>query len=262
MNPYLSDEGMGKLYENSAVLAGINPALGHYYEYRVGSGENQTRKDYLEVLRTARSHLTLHPDKPKLFEVGYGTGHFLLEAAERGWEVDGIDTSGENCRMLIQKRGLTVRHGTFSDFDPPKNHYHLVALWDVIEHTIHPRDFVRKAYEMLLPGGLLVLATPNIHGLLNRVAESLYQISAGRVAFALRQLYVTEHVGYFSEPTLKKLVKDAGFNVKSKFLTETDLERYAFSDYLKVGLKAFFLAARILQMQNRIVLIAERPLDR
>jgi 2-polyprenyl-3-methyl-5-hydroxy-6-metoxy-1,4-benzoquinol methylase len=132
-------------------------------------------------------------------------------------------------------------------------------MWDVVEHTGEPRRFVKKAYEMLSPGGLLVLATPNVGGLLNKVSELLYRFSLGRIDFAVKRLYVLEHAGYFSDKTLRRLVEGEGFVYKKTFLTETDLERYRWGPLLKVCLKGFFVVARILRMQNRVIVIAQKP---
>lgn len=259
MSPYLSDKGMGFLYENSEILSQVNPHLDGYYEYDASGTESRTQRDHTEVLERAE-RLFPAGTNPKLFEVGYGSGVFLLGAAGRGWQVDGIDTSGENSRKLAEERGMKVRHGSFSEFTPPRGGYQLVALWDVIEHTIDPRQFVRKAFEMLDPGGLLMLATPNIGGLLNTFSEMLYRITFGKVRFAVQKLYVLEHVGYFDPATLKRLVEAEGFEFQEQFLTETDLDRYRFSPFLKPFLKIFFALARVLKKENRLVLFARKPL--
>lgn len=258
-NPYLNEEGMGLLYTNSEILSEVNPHLENYYEYKVGEGMNQTRKDYLRVLDSCRSFLGFHSSKPTLFEVGYGTGSFLLEAVHKGWNVDGVDTSEENQQLLVNNENLNVQSGSFSTFSADESNYDVVALWDVIEHTIDPSSFVKKAKLLLNHGGLLVLATPNIGGLLNKVAEFLYNISFGALKVGVKQLYVPEHVGYFSPKTLKKLVVDQGFIVKEVVLTETDLQRYGFSPLLKVGLSILFFFARLLRMQNRVIIIAQKP---
>ncbi len=258
MNPYLSTEGMGILYENSEILSQINPALGKYYEYQTDRTNSRTIRDYRMVLDFVSKNLTSLKEKPKLFEVGYGTGGFLLEAIRYGFEVDGIETSKENSEHLMQHYGLNVKCGTFDDYTPIKGAYQMVALWDVIEHTIDPHSYIKKAYEMLAPGGLLVLATPNISGLLNKVAESLFFMSMGIIKSAVKQLYVFEHIGYYNPETLGKLVSMEGFKFEKLFFTETDLERYQFSSNLKSFLKAFFWAARRLNLQNRIILVTRK----
>ena len=93
MNPHLSNEVMMILYENSEILVQINPALEKYYEYQTDQKMNHTIMDQQMVLGFAGKNLPTSANKPKLFEVGYGNGNFLLEAIRYGWEVDGIETS-------------------------------------------------------------------------------------------------------------------------------------------------------------------------
>ena len=258
MNPYLSDQGMKILYENSEILSQINPALEKYYEYRTDRKINRTIMDYQMVLEFLGKNLPLSADKPKLFEIGYGNGSFLLEAIRYGWEADGIETSKQNNESLKTNYGIYSQCGTFDDFKPPRSQYQMVAFWDVIEHTMHPRSYVKKAWEMLEPGGLLVLATPNIAGLLNQLAEGFYFLSMGKIKSAIKQLYIFEHVGYYTPKTLTQLVLMEGFELKKIFLTETDLERYKFSPLLRFCLRIFFFIARLLHLQNRMILIAQK----
>ncbi len=260
MNPYLSNQGMRILYENSETLSQINPALERYYEYQTNLKISRTLMDYKKVLEFVSKKLPSSASKPKLFEVGYGNGSFLLEAIRSGWEVDGIETSKQNSESLKKEYGLNVQCGTFDDFEPPRERYQMVALWDVIEHTMHPRPYVKKAYDMLVPGGLLVLSTPNISGLLNQVAERLYFLSMGRIKSAIKQLYVFEHVGYYTPQTLGRLVSMEEFEIKKKIFAETDLERYEFSPVLKLCLWIFFFIAKLMNRQNRMILIAQKKI--
>ena len=38
--------------------------------------------------------------------------------------------------------------------------------WNVIEHVLDPKDFVKKAYELLKPGGIFISEVPNGNSLL------------------------------------------------------------------------------------------------
>lgn len=260
MNPYLSEKGMSLLYENSEILSQVNPALERYYEYS-DMHNSRTLRDYQTVLNYAKQNFGEN-EKLKLFEVGYGTGGFLLEAIKSEWQVDGIETSRQNSEYLQSKYGLQVRCGTFDDFEAVQTDYQMVALWDVIEHTMNPRTYLKKAYQMLSPGGLLVLATPNISGLLNQISEFVYMITGGTVKSLVRRLYVFEHVGYYTPKTLTGLISQEGFELKTLLFTETDLKRYKFSPFLQVCLKVFFLIAKFIRRRNRMIFIAEKKHER
>jgi len=42
-------------------------------------------------------------------------------------------------------------------------HFDAITLWDVIEHSTDPLVAVRRAYQLLAKGGILVLRTPNMN---------------------------------------------------------------------------------------------------
>lgn len=208
------------------------------FDYPTKGTSSRTFKDYRRVL-------TKIP-RGKLFEVGFGDCSFLKYAMLFGWAVCGIDINCKEERSYLKRKD-------FSTYTP-KEKYNMVVMWDVIEHTLDPRGFIRKAHKMLLPNGVLVIATPDISGLLNKLADFLFKLG---IKHPIKRLYVPEHVGYFSEWTLTKLMREEGFKTES-FKTETDLARYKWNPFTKIGLKILFFFARILHLENRVVVIASK----
>jgi SAM-dependent methyltransferase len=115
----------------------------------------------------------LGPPPAWLLDIGCGTGVLVQAMIARGYEAHGIDV----CPRLI----ATGLERMDRDAGPPGPNgrllcgdflredmagggpYDLVHSNDVLEH-IHPdeaADFARKAFELLRPGGLLWLITPN-----------------------------------------------------------------------------------------------------
>ncbi len=72
---------------------------------------------------------------------------------------------------------------------------------DIIEHTPIPFEAVNKAGQILRPGGLLALVTPDIHSASARIA--------GRGWWHLRPA----HLAYFSRASLAALLGRAGFSI-------------------------------------------------
>lgn len=101
--------------------------------------------------------------KIDLLDVGCGNGWLLrvmksLDPARI--ETFGVEISEPVCRMA-QDMGHTVYCGRFEDVRLDRL-FDVINLTHVIEHVSDPRLAVRKAYDALRPGGLLVLETPNI----------------------------------------------------------------------------------------------------
>ena len=89
----------------------------------------------------------------KLFEFGAAIGLFLVAAKRAGWEVAGNELSSFAAAYAQQQFQIPVTSGRAEDVDLPAGSYDAVALWETIEHVQSPHAVLRKAAELLRPGG-------------------------------------------------------------------------------------------------------------
>ena len=143
----------------------------------------------------------LRPEKGRLFDVGAATGILMSLARERGWEVDGVEPSAWAVDFARGRYGLSVRHGVFEDAAIPPASVDVVTMVDLIEHTARPYEALRRAAEVLRPGGLLCLVTPDIRSLAARLA--------GKGWWHFRPA----HLAYFTRGSLDALFRRTGFTV-------------------------------------------------
>ena len=106
-------------------------------------------------------HLELTPDTTWL-DVGCGAGWALENMHEaygiRGTGLDMSESAVEHCRQ----RGIDAYAGRFEEYEPrPGEAYDFVHSSHVIEHVASPLEYMRKAWDLLKPGGLCVFMTPN-----------------------------------------------------------------------------------------------------
>lgn len=250
IDPSLDARSMMEIYRSSEQLKQINPALEHYYEYEILKPGTRTHRDYEQVLKETESAA----NGKELLEIGCGRGSFLKFARERGWEVSGVDSGPENIEALARE-GISGVCSDFMEFRTDRK-FDAIVLWDLIEHTENPKEFLRKAKQFLHRDGVFVLATPHDPNLLTQIAGFLYKISNGAIKAPLERLYILEHTSYFSGKTLRALLTAVQMEIVSLWKTETDLERYKFSFPLKFALKTAFFLARQVELQNRIIVIA------
>lgn len=143
----------------------------------------------------------LVPGRGTLFDVGAATGILLDLARERGWTPDGIEASRWAVDFARRTRSLPLRQGYFEEARTEAGSCRAVTMVDFIEHTPKPREAVARAYDLLAPGGVLCLVTPDIHSLSARLA--------GRRWWHLRP----GHLAYFSKRSLAALLEGAGFTI-------------------------------------------------
>ena len=160
------------------------------------------RRDSFRAALARLESLGPRGSRGRLLEIGSSVGLFLDEARQRGWDAFGIEPSrwaAESARA----HGLSVFNGTLEEFVPDGGLFDVVVSWDVWEHLQDPVAAMRRAYELLRPGGLFVFTTVNLGGLGRRLFR-------GRWPWFMRM-----HLHYFTRESLTRLVRSSGFELLS-----------------------------------------------
>jgi len=102
-----------------------------------------------------------------------------------------------------------VHCGELSDFDTSGRFFDVVTLFDLIEHTTDPQATLRACHRLLRPGGLLIITTPNVDGLVPRVTYCLFAATLG----AWDHPTPPGHVVQFSRRTLQQMLEQTDFRI-------------------------------------------------
>ncbi len=109
----------------------------------------------------------------RLLEIGPAYGAFARLAKLSGFDVEVIEMDDRCCQYLEQVVGVRViknnEPGQVLRTVEPKN---VIALWHVVEHLLNPWMVLEQAAAKLLPGGILLIATPNPDALQFRILRS------------------------------------------------------------------------------------------
>lgn len=137
----------------------------------------------------------------RLLDVGCATGDFLW-AMRRcpGWEVAGVELNPAAAHYARNRLQLDVRTGTLEAAGFEAGAFDVVTMWDVLEHLPDPAATLRLAAQLLRPGGLLVINTPNLDSFDARVFGKYW------IGYELPR-----HLSVFSRRTLEALTAQAGF---------------------------------------------------
>ena len=132
-------------------------------------------RDYLERRKVNAWRAKL-PEEADVLDAGCG-GPGFLENLRRfgspGWRLWGNDI-GQEALADLRRRGFRVLPGRFEEIDLPPESFHAVFLKQVIEHLDAPRAVLRRAAELLRPGGWLIVETPNVDAWDSRLFHRRY----------------------------------------------------------------------------------------
>ncbi len=191
-NPQPSNAELGEIYGPNYVLIENDPVG----EAMVLRSKRATADHYLDLLAGVGV-----PARGELLEIGCGAGNFLVCAADRGFNVTGLEYSpyaAERARKNLNGRGR-VLVGEVTALADQANAYDVCVLCDVIEHVRRPDEFVREILRLLRPGGVLLVVTPSLDSWSARVLGSRWME------------YKAEHLFYFTRATITRQLQQAGY---------------------------------------------------
>lgn len=174
---------------------------GGYANYFEGMAVN--RMTFYERIKRINKKVLL---KERMLDVGCALGDSLTEAKKLGWKkLYGVELS-KYAADKARKRGIDVKLGTLKDAKFPPNYFDVVTLQDVIEHVKDPCVEIAEVYRILKPGGIIFIVTPDIDGFWAKLLKKWwYHYKPG------------EHILYFSQKTIRKVLKDMGFtNIETR----------------------------------------------
>lgn len=155
---------------------------------------------------------TITCSKKSLFEVGYGRGVFLKSALDRGWNVQGLEIS-HDAFEYVKKITSNVKYGDLLNQGCNKGEFDLMAFWDSIEHIVNPKAYLLKAYNMLKPGGIIVITTDIYDSLFGCLSRIIYKVSFGLIRWPVKRVYIPYNSFYFTTKTFNNILTDSGFSI-------------------------------------------------
>lgn len=187
-------------------------------------------------------------DRPMILEAGCGSGSNI--PIPSGSHVTGIDISEEE----LAKNSVVSEKivGDLETWPLEESTYDLVVCWDVVEHLKRPRLAMDNMARSVKPGGLLLLAFPNVHSIKAVVAKYTplwFHSLVNRMVYGER----AGSPGLINFPTVLDPVispkRMQGFAEKNGLLLE--FARLGQSGMQRKLLKKFFLGQRGTEVVDR-----------
>ena len=142
----------------------------------------------------------------RALDYGAGIGNFTrrLSASGRFEQIDGADILPRpgNLPSTIQWHRLDLNHAD----GIPSGSFDVVVAAEVIEHLENPRQVAREWFQILKPGGTLVLSTPN-----NESIRSLMALLVRGHYVAFLDSCYPAHITALVRKDLVRILSEAGF---------------------------------------------------
>jgi 2-polyprenyl-3-methyl-5-hydroxy-6-metoxy-1,4-benzoquinol methylase len=100
----------------------------------------------------------------KLLEIGPWIGIFSCNAKDSGFDVTAIDIDNDCINFLNNILGIrAIQSSNPAEAIAQMNEkFDVIAIWHALEHLPTPWLVIQKAAERLAPGGILLIAIPNV----------------------------------------------------------------------------------------------------
>jgi 2-polyprenyl-3-methyl-5-hydroxy-6-metoxy-1,4-benzoquinol methylase len=210
--------------------------------------ERLTRLFRLRRARVIRRRISPGP----VLDVGCGRGFTLNYLRDLGFTPRGIELSETAAWHARRVLGLDVETGDFLKSSHRAGSFHAVIFWHSLEHMARPAQALRRARELLKPGGLLVVAVPNFSSLQARLF--------GRDWF---HLDVPRHYVHFSSEALARLLEREGFRIAQTdhFSFEQNPYGWVQSALNALGFDFNFLYAALKNRSGRTFQLRRHPVQ-
>lgn len=162
-------------------------------------------------LRKALALFEREPSGGRLLDVAAGSGTAAQTLSAQGWEVSAIDISEELVEQ-IRARGIeALTHDLAAEPLPfGDGSFEAVFAGEIIEHLVDTAGFLDELARVLRPGGIVVITTPNLASLENRL-----RLALGRYPIWVEyELGDQGHVRAYTLPTLRAQLARHGFTIE------------------------------------------------
>jgi SAM-dependent methyltransferase len=207
--PPLAPEADQRFYAENAQL---ERTLGLSFDW-----DDYLRRTRPDSERRARLLAPLLCSSHCLLDVGCGYGFLLSLVKEQVAKAIGLEPGSARRTFGRSELGLDIRK------PPPESaciapaSVDVASAFQVLEHIGQPRPFLAGIFEVLRPGGRLIIEVPNY-------ADAYVSLLASYRAHHFQMA----HAIYYTPATLRRVLENAGFIIESI----SGVQRYAFANAL------------------------------
>lgn len=187
-------------------------SIGPYYKAESYISHTNTSKGLINrIYKTVRRKTLVRKRKlvekftgkknGKLLDVGSGTGSFVNEMKQAGWETLGLEPDEDARRIAGEQHQLELAAPAVL-YNLPQESFDAVTLWHVLEHVHDLNGYIRQLKKILAPAGRLFIAVPNYTSLDAKIYGEFW------AAYD-----VPRHLYHFSPLSMQTLMEKNGLRI-------------------------------------------------
>lgn len=258
VSPRLRPSSLLQMYSEPSYFQSPNSLVHGYMDYAA---------DRDNILNTAEKRFRWISSqwksiKPgRLLDIGCAMGYSLEYAMDQEWEAWGLEPSRHAAQASSPRLAGRIANTNLEACPYDRGSFDLILLWDVVEHLPDPARLLRQVLDLVRPGGMLSLITPDAGSFLARFAGRWWMEYAKPM----------EHIYFFSRKTLRRLTREVGFidiaeTTAGKFVSrEFLLERFLAHLPIPAALrnsgisKAFLSRCHYVDVADKMHVLLQRP---
>jgi SAM-dependent methyltransferase len=136
----------------------------------------------------------------ELLDVGSGTGAFVNEMRQNGWQVVGLEPDPD-ARRIAREINCELKN-VDELFNLPENSFDAITLWHVLEHVHDLQNYLQQLKALLKQDARLIIAVPNY---------TSFDASIYKEYWAAYD--VPRHLYHFSPVSMKLLIEKHGMRI-------------------------------------------------
>lgn len=146
--------GIGPYYQSEEYISHSNTSRGF-----INRLYQRVRKKTLRAKRRLIEKST-GLAKGSILDVGSGTGAFVHEMKERGWQVTGLEPD-EGARNVAKDSFAVELQDIHTFFGLPAESFDAITLWHVLEHVHELHRYMDQLKKLVKKEGRIFIAVPN-----------------------------------------------------------------------------------------------------
>jgi ubiquinone/menaquinone biosynthesis C-methylase UbiE len=179
-------------------------------------GTLETPKEDISRRLEAIKELSSSGDVKTILDFGSGKGEMVFALAKY-FKASGLEPE-DNARRRCLNKDLEIYSST-DEIQMKEVSFDLVTLFHVVEHFYKPSLELKRIYDLLRPGGYLIVETPNSQdALLTKYKSKAFSDFT----------YWSHHPMLHSSYSLAKLISKTGFEI----MENTQVQRYGLSNHM------------------------------